>query len=57
MAPPTGADTLVNARAGTDSVMAYFRERVDLWTEQSVCVAIDPAQVHLFDVATGARLN
>ena len=54
---PTGADTLVNARAGADSVMAYFRERVDLRPDQSVCVAIDPAQVHLFDAATGARLN
>ena len=54
---PTGADTLVNARAGGEAITAYFRERVDLRPDQAVFVTTDRAQVHLFDAASGVRLN
>ncbi|WP_173089115.1 sn-glycerol-3-phosphate ABC transporter ATP-binding protein UgpC [Devosia sp. 1635] len=53
---PTGADTLVHGRC-RDNITLYFRQRLDLRPGQEIDVAIDADTVHLFDGATGARLN
>jgi multiple sugar transport system ATP-binding protein len=54
---PTGADTLVFARIANVDVCAMFRERHDFKPGETVRLAIDPAHLHVFDAATGARLN
>jgi len=54
---PTGADTLVHAHAGEEKITIYFRERVELQPGQTIAVIVDPAAIHLFDAATGKRLD
>lgn len=54
---PTGADTLVFARIANVDICAMFRERHDFKPDESVHLAFDPAHLHVFDAATGARIN
>ena len=54
---PTGSETQVMARIGGAPVICAFRERVSVRPGEAIRVAPDPALVHLFDEATGARLN
>ena len=53
---PTGSETQVHGRLGTLPVMGAFRERVLARPGEPISVTADPALVHLFDRATGARL-
>ncbi len=54
---PTGADTLVHGRCGDEAITVYFRQRIDLRPGQQLAVAVDASVAHLFDGATGVRLN
>ncbi|MFA6155124.1 ABC transporter ATP-binding protein [Mesorhizobium sp.] len=53
---PTGAETLVIARAGGNMLSALLRERVPVMPGQHVFLAPDLAQLHLFD-AKGRRIT
>jgi multiple sugar transport system ATP-binding protein len=54
---PTGSETQVFAKIGGEDVVAVFRERHKFEPGDKVRLKPDPALVHLFDEATGKRLN
>jgi multiple sugar transport system ATP-binding protein len=54
---PTGSETQVFAKIGGEDVVAVFRERHKFEPGDKVRLRPDPALVHLFDEATGKRLN
>src|SRR5947207_7671317 len=54
---PTGSETQVFAKLGGEQVVAVFRERHDFNPGEKVRLKPDPSLVHLFDEATGKRLN
>jgi len=54
---PTGSETQVMAHLGGAPITCAFRERVMARPGETIHIAPDPALVHLFDDATGARLN
>jgi multiple sugar transport system ATP-binding protein len=54
---PTGAEIQVAAKLGPDEVIAVFRERHRLHPGDRIRLKPDPRLVHLFDQATGKRLN
>jgi multiple sugar transport system ATP-binding protein len=54
---PTGSETQVFAKLGGEQVVAVFRERHQFSPGDKVRLKPDPALVHLFDEATGKRLN
>src|ERR1700752_4495916 len=54
---PTGSETQGFAKLGAERVVAVFRERHKFEPGDKVRLKPDPALVHLFDEATGKRLN
>jgi len=54
---PTGSETQVFARLGPHKIVGVFRERVTAKPGQTLPMAPDAAAVHLFDEASGQRLN
>src|SRR6266513_5114462 len=54
---PTGSETQVFAKLGGEEVVAVFRERHKFEPGDKVRLRPDPMLVHLFDEATGKRLN
>jgi multiple sugar transport system ATP-binding protein len=54
---PTGSETQVYARMGGQEVVGVFRERIALQPGETIPLAPDPSHVHLFDDASGRRLN
>jgi multiple sugar transport system ATP-binding protein len=54
---PTGSETQVFAKIGGQDVVAVFRERHKFEPGDKVRLRPDPTLVHLFDEASGARLN
>jgi multiple sugar transport system ATP-binding protein len=54
---PTGSELQVTAKIGGDNVTAVFRERRRFRPGDKIRLKPDPALVHLFDAATGQRLN
>jgi multiple sugar transport system ATP-binding protein len=54
---PTGSETQVFAKLGGEEVVAVFRERHQFKPGDKVRLKPNPALVHLFDEATGKRLN
>jgi multiple sugar transport system ATP-binding protein len=54
---PTGSETQVFAKLGGHKIVGVFRERVQAKPGERLPVAPDPSAVHLFDAATGQRLN
>ena len=54
---PTGSETQVFAKLGGEQVVAVFRERHLFNPGDKVRLKPDPSLVHLFDEATGKRLN
>lgn len=54
---PTGAEIHVAARLGGEEVIAVFRERRQFNPGDTIRLKPDPQLVHLFDEATGKRLN
>lgn len=53
---PTGSETLVIGRLGTQSISAIFRERINAVPGSKLRVMPDLSVVHLFD-ANGTRVN
>src|SRR5437016_6093099 len=54
---PTGSETQVFAKLGGEEVVAVFRERHKFEPGDKVRLRPNPSLVHLFDEATGKRLN
>jgi len=54
---PTGSETQVFAKLGGEQVVAVFRERHQFSPGDKVRLKPDPSLVHLFDEASGKRLN
>ena len=54
---PTGSETQVFAKLGGEEVVAVFRERHQFKPGEKIKLRPDPKLVHLFDAATGKRLN
>src|SRR5215510_3726690 len=54
---PTGSELQVFANLGGEQVVAVFRERHQFNPGDKVRLKPDPALVHLFDEASGKRLN
>src|SRR5438105_2301463 len=54
---PTGSETQVFAKLGGEQVVAVFRERHQFNPGEKIRLKPDPSLVHLFDEATGKRLN
>ncbi|WP_267555659.1 ABC transporter ATP-binding protein [Rhizobium rhizogenes] len=53
---PTGAETQVTAKLGSDHLIATVRERLDLRAGDRIVIALDLGKVHLFDAKTEKRL-
>ena len=53
---PTGSETQVFAKLGTDSIDAVVKDRLDVKPGEDVPLRIDPRRVHVFDTASGARI-
>jgi multiple sugar transport system ATP-binding protein len=53
---PTGSETQVFARLGTQKIVGVFRERVVVKPGERLPITPNLENVHLFDAATGARL-
>jgi multiple sugar transport system ATP-binding protein len=54
---PTGPDTQLLLRLGGKPLVALLRERTGLRPGDSLSLSPDPTQIHLFDAATGQRLD
>jgi multiple sugar transport system ATP-binding protein len=52
---PTGAETQITARIGTDVLVATVRERVEVRAGESVFMTPDLSKLHLFNAETGKR--
>jgi multiple sugar transport system ATP-binding protein len=54
---PTGSETQVIAKLGGKEIIAVFRERHQFKPGDKIRLRPDPSLVHLFDEATGKRMN
>ena len=54
---PTGAESHIVALLGETQVSCVFRERLLLHPGERLQVSLDPGATHLFDAATGQRLE
>jgi multiple sugar transport system ATP-binding protein len=54
---PTGPETQVALKLGGQAALGVFRERIQARAGESLCLAIDPALVHLFDAETAQRIG
>ena len=56
---PTGAETQVALSVGTGghNVLAAFRDRIAVRPGEPLWLRPQPGQAHLFDAASGTRLN
>jgi multiple sugar transport system ATP-binding protein len=54
---PTGSETQVFAKLGGQKIVGVFRERVTARPGEMIPVTPDTSAVHLFDAATGRRIN
>ena len=54
---PMGSETQVITKLGGQKLVGVFRERVSARPGDTLPLAPDPAAVHLFDKASGQRLN
>jgi multiple sugar transport system ATP-binding protein len=54
---PTGADTFVSCEHQGQSVSVLFRERHAFQPGSTIRLAADPAQLHVFDAASGLRVD
>ena len=57
MVEPTGSELQIAAKLGGDDVIAVFRERHQFKPGDKIRLQPAPKLVHLFDEATGKRLN
>ena len=57
MIEPTGSETQVFARLGTQKIVGVFRERISSKPGEMLSIAPNVSAAHLFDSATGVRLQ
>ncbi|MES0025780.1 MULTISPECIES: sn-glycerol-3-phosphate ABC transporter ATP-binding protein UgpC [unclassified Mesorhizobium] len=53
---PTGSETHVYGAIGANTVRAVFRDRIQVKPGEMLPVSVAPANIHLFDTATGLPL-
>ena len=53
---PTGAETHVVAKIGTQELTTVQRARLGLRPGQALSLGAQPENLHIFDTATGARI-
>jgi multiple sugar transport system ATP-binding protein len=53
---PTGSEMQIVAHLGEQEIVCVFRERIKARPGETIHIAPDPALVHLFDEASGARI-
>ena len=53
---PTGSETQIFARLGSDPIDAVVKDRIDVKPGDEIPLRIDPRRVHVFDGASGARI-
>jgi multiple sugar transport system ATP-binding protein len=53
---PTGAETLIFGTIGDAEARCVFRERIAAAPGEILRLSVDPANIHVFDAATGVRL-
>ena len=53
---PTGSETQIFARIGSDPIDAVVKDRIDVKPGDEIPLRIDPRRVHVFDGASGARI-
>jgi multiple sugar transport system ATP-binding protein len=54
---PTGSETQVQGRLGSQPFSGVFRERIDPKPGETIRVSPKPGTIHLFDAKSGQRLN
>ena len=54
---PTGSETQVLGKLAGEKIIGVFRERTDAKRGEMLPVVPDPSLVHLFDAASGKRMN
>ncbi len=54
---PTGADTIVGVTMGGETLLVSARERLSVDIGDTVHIAFAPGRLHLFDPATGRRVD
>jgi multiple sugar transport system ATP-binding protein len=54
---PTGSETQVFAKLGSEKIVGVFRERVSVKPGETLLLTPNTSAVHLFDAATGVRLQ
>jgi multiple sugar transport system ATP-binding protein len=54
---PTGLETQVFAKVGTQKIVAVFRQRMTARPGETLTMTPEVASAHLFDAETGARLS
>ena len=54
---PTGSETQIGARLAGHSIRVLVRGRCDVGHGDTIRIAVDPAHIHVFDTATGVRLE
>lgn len=54
---PTGSETQVIAKLGSEKIVGVFRERVNVAPGESIAMSPDVSLVHLFDAKTGNRIT
>ena len=54
---PTGSETQVVVKSGSEEFVCLFRDRVTAKPGETIGVTPDPGLVHLFDAATGLRME
>jgi multiple sugar transport system ATP-binding protein len=54
---PTGSETQVFAKLGTDSIDAVVKDRLAVQPGEEIPLRIDPRRVHVFDGASGERIH
>ena len=53
---PTGSETQIFAKLGTDPIDAVVKDRLDVQPGSEIALRIDTHRVHIFDGASGARI-
>ena len=53
---PTGSETLVTLRVGSQDLIGVFRERIAAGPGERIGIAFDNTKMHLFDAQTGNRI-
>ncbi len=54
---PTGAETMIALDLAGDTLLATFRDRLTVHTDEQMTIHLPPEHIHLFDKSSGDRLT